>query len=698
MNPLSSASPDTEPSIVRARALLAEDREAEAAALLERHPSPAADHLHLEIATRAATAALRARELSSAIAWLDRGLARAPHDGVLNFFRGNLHLDAGHHAAAVACFRHSVAADPQREEFVCNLGHALVVAGRPAEALPVLDELPDSANAQMNRGTAYEQLGDWVRAAEAYDRAGRLRPDQYEAWFNLGGARARLGDGHGALAAFNRAVALRPTEGQVHLERGHALIQLRNLPDAAVSFERATRSDSTRLAARLALVHTRQFLCDWRDLPSLRADLVDPVLAALEGGRRFNPFTLLALPGGLTPGEMRRVAAARAARLAQGARPLRASAAIPPDRPLRIGYVSPDFGNHPVGHSLRSLLAGHDRRRVSVHGFSLAPHPAGDCRDALRAGCDTWDELHALADAAAAAQIASREIDVLVDLAGHTLNNRLELFAWRPAPVQVAWLGYPGTTGAPFIDVLLADSVVIPDGGESAFSERIVRLPGCYLPGDDSQSIAPGGDTRAEHGLPAEGVVFCAFNNAFKIEPVIFGTWMEILRRVDHAVLWLRGGSAVMEANLGREAAIRGIDPIRLVFDRQGLPKDRHLARHRAADLYLDTHFYNAHTTAADALRAGLPVLTCPGAAFPARVGASLVSALGLAEELIAPSLDDYVERAVRLAREPDRRRALGERLAAARGANDCFNTAAFARKLEQAYHELASDHAAGPP
>jgi len=237
---------------------------------------------------------------------------------------------------------------------------------------------------------------------------------------------------------------------------------------------------------------------------------------------------------------------------------------------------------------------------------------------------------------------------------------------------------------------LLADAHLIPPGEEAAFTERIVRLPGSYLPTDDTQSVATGHDSRAEHGLPERGTVFCAFNNAYKIEPLIFSAWMEILRRTPGSVLWLRQSGPTAEANLRREAEARGIAADRLVFEARGLAKDLHLARHRAADLYLDTHFYNAHSTAADALRAGLPVLTFPGQAFPSRVGASLLASLGLADELVATSLDDYVDRAVRLATEPERLRALRAKLAAAAGRpGGLFDTAAFARKLEDAFERL---------
>lgn len=679
--------PAPNPVLARARQFLDEGREADAAAWLERHPSPQADHLHREIAVRAATTALQSGEITAATAWLDRGLGRSPADPILNFFRGNLYQSSGHVSEAVACFRRCVAAQPRREEFVCNLAYALLEVGDPAEVVSLCSALPDSAHAQLNLGAALERLGRLPAATAAYERTLALDPQCFAAWLNLGGVRAKRHETQSALAAYNRAVALNPTSARAHLERGHTFARLKCHQEAVASFSRTLQREPANLEALTARASARLHLCDWSDLGILRESIVEPVLREPDSARYATPFFLLTLPGLLSQQELAKIAVNRAHRLARDARPLRAEAAIPAGRPLRIGYVSPDFGNHAVGNCLRSLFARHDRAKVTVHAFSLLEHPDSEYTGTLRAGADTWDELQPLGDREAAERIAAREIDVLVDLAGHTKGNRLELFAWRPAPVQVTWLGYPGTTGCADIDWLLADAQLIPATEEAAFTEKILRLPGSYLPTDDTQSIAAGGDSRAENGLPETGTVFCAFNNAYKIEPFIFGAWMDILRRVPGSVLWLRKCAALAQANLRREAEARGVAPERLVFESSGLPKDRHLARHRAADLYLDTHFYNAHSTAADALRAGLPVLTFPGQAFPSRVGASLLATLGLADELVATSPEDYVARAVQLATERDRLRAARARLAQAISApGGLFDTAAFARKLEDAF------------
>jgi predicted O-linked N-acetylglucosamine transferase (SPINDLY family) len=693
MNPRS-----VDPVIARARELVAEQREADAAALLELRPSPPTNALHREIALRAATNALQARDIAPAVAWLDRGLRLAPADPVLNFFRGNLHQDSGHLDAAIGCFRHCVAAQPHREEFVCNLGHALVAAGAFEQAVSTLAALPESALANLNLGTAYEKMGDLHRAGAHYEQAARLKPDLFAAWLNLGAVRDRLEDRHGALTAFNRAVALNPASPNAHLERGRLLLHLKRTDEACKSFDRAVALAPRSLPAALELACARLRLCDWDRAPDAWEQIRRDAVESAAQGKPVDPFTLLILPSRAPQRSLREVAHARCTRSFQTVAPDRKSAPESLSRPLRVGYVSPDFGNHAVGNCLRSLLARHDRNRVSIHGFSLSPLPEDDCRTAIRAGCDSWEDLNGVDDDSSVRRIAGYDLDLLVDLAGHTKGNRIQLFARRPAPIQVSWLGYPGTTGAPFIDYLLADHHLIPAGEESAFSEKVVRLPGCYLPTDDTVVPAVGHDSRTEHGLPENGFVFCAFNNSYKLEPLIFGAWMEILTRTPGSVLWLRSTGPIAEANLRREAEARGVAADRLVFESRGLPKPLHLARHRAADLFLDTHFYNAHSTAADALRAGLPVLTFPGQTFPSRVGLSLVSTLGLADELAADSLADYVERAVRLATEPDRLASVRARLAAAIDLpGGLFDTAAFARKLEDAFERLAGRHGSLP-
>lgn len=373
---------------------------------------------------------------------------------------------------------------------------------------------------------------------------------------------------------------------------------------------------------------------------------------------------------------------------------------IPPrERPrprsrLRIGYVSPDFRVHPTAHLTRALYPAHDRDRFEVFAYSLFPGPDDDLTRAVEAGCDTFRRVGTESTRAIVERIRDDGIDILVDLAGYTTHSRPGVFRARAAPVQASWLVYPWTTGSDTIDYALVDATVVPPGSDGLWSEHLVRLPGTYFFASPAAMAAT--PSRAELELPERGFVFCCFNNAWKIEPHVFALWMRILREVPGSVLWLLALSEPQIANLRAAAAAQGVDPGRLVFARFR-PHEQHLARYRAADLFVDTLVCNAHTTAVDALWAGLPVLTCPGEIMPSRVASSLMRSLGL-DELIADSPDSYVTAAVRLASEPSAVAALRSRLASVRAGHRLFDPAATARLLESVYARMWQRHRDGLP
>ncbi|MBF0304806.1 MAG: hypothetical protein HQL41_04035, partial [Alphaproteobacteria bacterium] len=441
---------------------------------------------------------------------------------------------------------------------------------------------------------------------------------------------------------------------------------------------------------RLRLAHLRQFSCDWTGVERLRADVVEPLLArpTLEPNAGF---PLLVLPAPISPAEQ--LVLARRATAGVAVQP-RAHPPGEPHRPLRIGYLSADFQTHATAHLMLGLFSRHDRARVTVHAYSLGADDGSPYRRRIAADCDAFVDLAPLSDALAAETIAADRIDILVDLKGTTLGARLGIAARRPAPVQVAWLGYPGSVGVEFLDYALTDPVVTPPERQADWAERLVLLPGSYQVNDRDQPIALDAPDRASAGLPEQGFVFCCFNQLYKVEPLVFGVWMDILRAVPGSLLWLLAGPPEAEANLRREAAARGVEPARLIFAPM-LPKDRHLARLRHAGLFLDTFFCNAHTTASDALWAGVPVLTVPGVHFPARVAASLVHAVGL-PELAVPDHATYRDTAIALATDPARLDDLRARLAVNRLTTPLFDTDAFARKLETAFETIWDRHCRG--
>ncbi len=401
-----------------------------------------------------------------------------------------------------------------------------------------------------------------------------------------------------------------------------------------------------------------------------------------EGRGRLALFPLLSIDS--TPAQQ--LAAARRQSATLAAPPL-------PKHPrhrkakIRLGYLSNDFRQHPTAHLISELIERHDRRRFEVIGYSCGPDDGSPERRRLAKGFDRFTDIRLASHADAAGIIHRDEIDILVDLNGYTRGARTRILAHRPAAVQVNFLGYPGTMGADFIDYIVADAIVIPPGEERFFSETVVRLADSYQPNDRQRQIAGSTPSRGACGLPPQGFVFCCFNNGFKITAVLFALWMRLLAKVPGSVLWLLETNQAAKINLRREAAAAGIPAERLVFaPRQPLPE--HLARHRLADLFLDTLPYTAHTTASDALWTGLPVLTCLGGTFAGRVAASLLTAVGL-PDLITASLDEYEALALALASDPARLSILKQRVAANRDTTPLFDSERYTRALEQAYERM---------
>jgi len=351
---------------------------------------------------------------------------------------------------------------------------------------------------------------------------------------------------------------------------------------------------------------------------------------------------------------------------------------------IRLGYLSADFHQHATAYLIAEVFERHDRARFEVAAYSYGPDDRSGMRARLKGAFDRFLDIRPLAHGEAARQIHEAGIDILVDLKGYTTHARTEILAYRPAPIQVNYLGYPGTMGAEFMDYIIADPFLVPEDRQPFYSEALAYLPDCYQSNDTKREISEQVPSRAECGLPERGFVFCCFNNTYKITPAFFDIWMRLLHAVPGSVLWLLEANAAAKTNLRREAAARGIDPERLIFaPRQHLPE--HLARHRHADLFLDTLPCNAHTTASDALWASLPLLTCAGETFAGRVAGSLLQACGM-PELITTSPEAYEAIALKLASEPSRVAVLRRRLEQQRLSAALFDIARFTRNLEAAY------------
>ncbi len=643
-------------------------------AALKLAPSNAAAHSNLGTALRAAG------KTDAAEAAFAKALALRPdYSEALNNL-GLIHRDRGHADAAEAAFARAVAAQPGNAEALTNLGNMQQEAGRPEDAAQTyrkaLAVRPDYADAHYNLAAALRKLGRLDEAAKAYAEALRLRPNYAEAENNLANTLKALRRMDGAEAAYRRAVALAPDYAEAWTNLGVLLQERGRSEDAVAAYESALAARPDHAPALAQILYQKAHLCDWSALgafDAMRDSLgitTDPV----------PPLTLLAVEDA----PARQLARARAYARANYPQPAPRRPAVSAEgRKLRVGYFSADYRSHPVARLFAGALAAHDRDRVALFGYAFGPRTDDALRQEMRGRFDRFTDILDLNDAEAAAAIAEDALDIAVDMTGYTMHSRTALFARRIAPVQINYLGYPGTLGADFIDYIVADPVLVRPEDRPHLSEAVIHLGGSYQPNDNRRPVPPPDGIRADHSLPPDGLVFCCFNSTYKITPAEFDIWMRVLGQIPGSVLWLLGAKSAVEDNLRGAARDRGVDPARLIFADRVSP-EAHLARHRHADLFLDTFAYNAHTTASDALWMALPVVTLAGRQFAARVAASLVTAAGL-PELIAPDAASYEALILALATDADRRAALRQHLETKRMALPLFDTDRYTRGLEAA-------------
>lgn len=600
-------------------------------------------------------------QTEQARALYEQVLARQPLNFVALHQLGVLAMDADAPAQAATWFRQAMALQPQTPSTHYNLGNALRELRQPLEALACYDQAlrlkPDHVKAWINRGNVLTHLQRHPEAVDSYDRALALQADAVDAWFNRGNALKALKRFEEALASYDQTLKLKP--------------DFEFLPGIRL--------------------HLQMQLCDWKDFAARRTQLEQ----GIEQGLRVSPpFGVLALSD-------RSEIHARAAAIFARAKFPQSNALGPvslraPDGKIRLAYYSADFHNHATTHLMAELLESHDRQRFEVHGFSFGPDLQDSMRERVVRGLDHFHEVSGKSDREIAQWSRQLGIDVAVDLKGFTQDCRMGIFAERCAPIQVSYLGYPGTSATPYFDYIIADPVVIAPAERSLYSEKVIEMPRSYQVNDSKRPIAPQVFTREALGLPPDAWVFCCFNNSFKILPDTFDLWMRLLKRQVGSVLWLLEDNPLAARHLRREAQARGVDPERLVFAPR-VKLDEHLARHQLADLFLDTWPYNAHTTASDALWAGVPVLTCMGHSFPSRVAASLLRALDL-PELITSSPGHYEQRALELASNPREWMALRQKLAKNRRSASLFQGRDFARQVSLAYDAIYRRALAGLP
>jgi len=604
----------------------------------------------------------------------------APPEVLVNL--GNLLAAQNRRDEALANYDRALAARPDFFEALFNRANLLLELKRPEEALQGYDRVlalrPDFPGGWNNRGTALRNLQRLEQALASFSRAVALVPSHVNALTNIAIVLWDLGRLDEALIASDRALEAAPRSVEALYTRANILRDLTRLDEALALYEQALAANPAHGHALNGAAQMALGLCDWRRVAMLAPRVTDN---AANGPALIQPFVLLgysddaALHRRCAENYVRRTVPART-QLAKGAR-------YHHER-IRLAYLSADFHQHPTAQLMAELFERHDRHRFEVTGISFGPDDNTAMRARIKNAFDHFEDVRGRSDAEVATLMKMRETDIAVDLNGHTAGARTGIFAFRPAPVQVNYLVYPGTIGADFIDFVLADPTVLPADQQTFFREKIFHLPDCYQ-ANDTARLVPAAPGRSEAGLPETGFVFCCFNNSWKITAPIFDIWMRLLGKAEDSVLWLLDGPHA--DNLRKQARARGADPGRLIFAPR-LSPDRHLARHQLADLFLDTLPYNAHTSCSDALWVGVPVVTCCGKAFPGRVATSLLKAIGL-PELVTMRLQDYEALALELAGNPGLLTAMREKLRRNRLTMPLYDSERFRKNIEVAYQAM---------
>ena len=620
-------------------------------------------------------------------------VALAPNYAVAYRNFGILLHTLGRFEDAVHSFRQAISCKSDYSEANIYIGASLKALGRLDESehvlLQVLEFRPDSGIAYNDIGNIYELRGRIADAEVAYRKALTLLPDSAVAFSNLGNVLNALGRKEEAVESFNKALALNPDLSEVHNNLGCSYQSLGRLEEAIHHFQHALELNPDYLSARSNLVYQLQQICDWEKLETHSGILRQAVHNTNFTTGRISPFSFLALPH-TTTAEQKSCAMAWAASTLGPLTGGRNKAALPIEdnhkEPIRIGYLSADFNDHVVSRQFIEVLERHDRRYFSISAYSYSQDDESSLRKRIERAVDSFVDISQATFEDAARTIQKDNLHILVDLTGHTANSRSAILAFRPAPIQVNYLGYPGTMGTELVDYLIADNFIIPSEIEGHYSEKIVRLPGCYLPNDSSR-IRPEPLSREECGLPAQGTVFCCFNQSYKITPMMFDVWCRLLEAVPDSILWLRAFNPVVEKNIRREAELRGIDSTRIIMA-PSVSTTAHLARLPCADLFLDTTPYNAHATCSDALWMGVPVITCAGESFSSRVAGSLLLTLGV-PELVTYSLNEYYHLALKLVTNRSFHEKLTETIRANRETSPLYDSISFTRGLETIYKQI---------
>jgi protein O-GlcNAc transferase len=628
------------------------------------------------------------KKYEEAIAFAEQALAINPNLAEAWANKGVALKDLKRFDEAIAHYDKALSLKPDYHEAWTNKGVVLHAIKRFDEAITQYDKAlslkPDYAEGWSNKGVALYELKRYNEAIAHYDQAFSLKPDYPEAWFNKGSTLSELKRYDEAIAHYDQALSLKPDYPEAWSNKGMTLHELKHYDEAIDHFDKALTLKPDIDWVPGYLLHAKMKICSWPGLVETLDKIAKKVVA---NEKVVNPFALLALSD--DPFLHKKCSEIYAQNMYLANFELGPIPKAAKRGRIRIAYFSPDFRNHPVSFLTSELFEIHDRSRFEVFAFSLQKAPIGDEMNIrLRKGFDRFIDVDNMSDLDIAQLARELEVDIAIDLTGPTQHSRTGIFSYRAAPIQVNWLGYPGTIGADFIDYIVADKIVIPEAHRQFYTEKIAYLPNTYMVDDSKRMASTRVFTKEECGLPENAFVFCCFNNDYKFNPQVLDSLSRILLAAKNSVIWISENNEYFRANIATEFENRGIDSDRVIFaPRVELMVD-HLARFTLADLFLDTRPYNAHTTTVDSLKAGVPVLTLKGQSFPSRVAASLLNAIGL-PELITSIQEEYEALAIELAMNPPKLVDIKAKLAKNRLTAPLFDTPLFTKNLEAAYTKM---------
>jgi len=593
--------------------------------------------------------------------------------------------DLGEFDDAVKNYERAIAIDPNYAEAYNNLGVTYNKIGyleKSAESYKkALSINEDYADAYNNLGVVLKKLGQIHQAIDSYKKALNINPNDADTHNNLGIAFDELELLDDAIQCYHDAVAIQPELASPYNNLGHTLCKLHRYQEAILSYEKALTIKPNLDYLMGSILNTKMNCCNWDELKSLIGDVSQKII---NNENVIEPFHLMGLID--DPALQRKAQELRINSDHPKINILPAIDFYSKHKKICIGYFSADFRNHPVGFLTAELYELHNRNHFEIHAFSFGPDTNDEINHRIKAGVDHFHDVNTMSHKEIVLLARSLEIDIVVDLGGLTAEARTDVFAMSAAPIQLSYIGYLGTMGADYYDYLIADSVMIPEKSQKYYSEKIIYLPSFQV--NDSTEMPPKITlSRQEVGLPEEGFVFCCFNNTYKFTPDVFDSWARILKSVEGSILIIYANNELSKTNLFKEITKRGVDSDRLIFA-NSIPRSEYLARYRVADLFLDTHPYNAGTTASDALRMGLPMLTLKGKSYQARMGASILNALNL-PELITSTPEEYEALAIELAKNPEKLKIIKDKLISNLTSAPLYNTSLFTKSLESAYKTM---------